>query len=816
MRRGELFRSRNFLFPLFFVTLSAFGADPTVPKVNEGSLPSFTNTQLPSIASCDREDPAAETASSGNGIIDAVTSTAKTVKGSFGQGKEEDDIDGKATIDTVCPDPGKSPPENAKDMACGVFKNDVNFLENKRKEITKSGEAYACQRGVLDALNKELVCFRKQLTAADKFIDSLVQGPGGLNDMLKSGNDQMTKIDQELQDRDAQLKLVGSRINGGEGGNPPGLKAAAASLRALSESLPGKVAAANNLSLNVLKVEAQAAASQMVTCLNTPVTSFRCVKEGSASTLYPAGSVSVMELIACKAAQSTNKVVNGAAVTNRTRETNLYKTRKADFELKAGTDIRLNAELSGETKSYAAAPNYTYNTVDEVVAQIGGKVASLGGAYVTQFNSKVADCRAKVATKIGQDKTSVEDALRNENASAYRALRNSYSDALYAATGKSNKTTMLGMANCETADLSTQAKCFKQLDSMVDCLYTGQSCAGGAGSASSLGMTSGTAPIKDFLGQVAATQNPNRTITVACSGITDCLAQYSSLQTTLTQVIDSGKQSKELFKTNLNQKIQAAATNLASGKDPNTGKDLGMAQTLNKVTSGIEAAKAKIMAALGKLKVKDSFSLDPKEIKSPEIDEKTGLYKPNDLRNLVLQGINPGLPDAGSKGIGDTTTAIQERDKEIEDKQDKLDKYIADLESAKAACVSKASAADCDTKKDIYHASCDVRGPEAEAADSTGDALAKGTPEEKALAARLAKLTKSLGSNSSKVGEQKSVGKSTGSPNICGRLEEDYRTCGKQVSENISKDDPTMGAGKKSGTGKKSGGLGGQGSLGTQ
>lgn len=713
---------RHFLLLSVLVSATTGLTGLTTARAADGEIkggtysePTYSNNSLPAISSC---EAAAKNAGedgfipgTGNAIVDTVTSTANTLNKGFGKGKLSgkgvDDEDGESGVglDTDCEKLYGNLPdlsvEDAEKTSCGVFDKGGNYLADQAALVGKIQQKLACEKGVLGAIRGEIACFKKQIGDAEKFVDNLVTGKGGLNDMLKGATETMTKMDQEIQDRTSQLKLVDERINGGPNQLPPGLASAMAGLAKLTTSLPGTVDAAEKLATNVQTVVQQAETAEIYSCLNESQAGKTCVSASTSNSIYPAGSVSLLQQIQCLSSQSINRVTSSGVVGDRTSERNEYEKAKTALTLTGR--IRAESAMNDKIETYSEVPEYKFDTPAKLNTELRAQISKLRAkdgtqakAFLAAFDARYKSCSTAAASKIAQTKIKVEKAVKSKNAAIYRDIRNQYSTALQAATGKS---IMLNTAQCESGSLADQTTCFQRMNKMVDCLYTGQSCASGAVSGASIGLTDGMDAVKSFLGSVPAKANPNRTLTVACAGISDCLAKYTSLRTGLDTAVGDAKQAKETMKTNVNSKIQNAAMNLASGKDANTGVDLGLGMTVNKVTTSIDAAKAKIIAAMGRLKLSSSLDLSPKKVPGVEVDEKSGLYKMGDLRNLVLGAINPGLPDSNGDGFKDAGDAIKDKEKDLTEEKKSLAKFISALKSKSFSCLSDAKKAVCEHMK---------------------------------------------------------------------------------------------------------------------
>lgn len=710
-----------------FALLPAFGGDGDFKL--DYDAPDYKNTQIPSITSCDPKNPASAYTTSGGSaaadIMNTAVKSALSVKDSL-QGDDdegEDGIDGKATIDTECGEPASIAMESTKDLACKLVTDD--FIEGKKEEVAKATSVMACQRGVLTAMGGEVACLKKQIGEAEKAIDAIVNSPGGLASMLKTGQD-------TFQDRTGQLKTVGERIKG-TGPGSPGLEGAAKLLQDLGASIPVQVDAANTQVTAIREDQArfeslikQVETAQIMKCMNTPVETNLCVKKGSSSKNYPVGAVSPIALYQCLYAQSANKIVGGKVILNEKREKALYESSKAALTYRGDDEIRASADFPSYSDTEAFRKSfrtYDVNTPEQLLASLKSKVSSMsipGKNLGAQVDLDFKRCQAAAAARTVSDRASSSSSIRSSqkamerdiskqkaaNAKAFRELRNQYSSALKAATGKSILPDTQG---CEKASIEEQAKCFDALNSMVDTLYTGKTrTTDSTLGAAALGLTGGANPIRAFLGSVEATNDKTRTIRVDCAGVDDCLTKYTSLESGLKSFVES-------YPTNLNNTLQSTATNIANGNDPRTGQPSMGAANLRAVTDGIAAVKAKLMGALSKMNVDDGLDLDPRKTDAPEKDEKSGLYQQNGLKNLVLMGLSPGLPDASSKGFGETLKAINKRKTEVKDEQAKLATFITELESRKAACVGEVKKA---AKEEVQNV-CDRLDKVLERCDAT-------------------------------------------------------------------------------------------------
>src|SRR5690606_31345406 len=169
----------------------------------------------------------------------------------------------------------------------------------------------ACQRGVLDAINGELSCFKKQITEAQAYMNELINNQGGLASMLNTGTAQMTAIDQEVADREAQLKELTRRLEDSK----TGMGAAKEALDKLSSEIPTQQTAIENTIQKIREDQQrydtlvrQATLGRTLECLKRPAPGYICVKQGSSSSKYPTGNVSPLDYMKCIYAQNANRV----------------------------------------------------------------------------------------------------------------------------------------------------------------------------------------------------------------------------------------------------------------------------------------------------------------------------------------------------------------------------------------------------------------------------------------------------------------------------------------------------------------------------
>ncbi len=709
-------------------------------KTDAYDVPAYTQAKLPSISSCDAkagaDDASTDLPSSGNSYIDAVTSTATKLNKTYGTGKTKDDttssddeeVDGNATLDTDC---DKLKGDGAADklgidgdkLQCGVVNGD-GYVDKMRAKKLASQKYLACKRGVLDALRGEIGCFKKQIADADGYMNEIVNGKGGLAEMLKSGNDDLMQIDQEIQDRQSQYTAANDRIEGGDGGNPPGLKAAKAALTDLSTKLPERVTQVNQQVQNLRSQQArfetlvgQLAMARAMDCMNTPVQGYRCVKDGATSSKYPTGSVSPVDYLKCIYAQSANKVAGGTVVRNATREDSYMKSATAAFTQAAGKAPSATALPDfSDTKAFTASMKvYTVNNPTDLAKLLGPTLrdmeAATGKNMTAQFTADINRCYAAAKKEVATERTDANSPIRASeiamqqsfdttkaaNAKAFRELRDSYGTAVKAATGQSVN---IDISKCEAASLEDQAKCFDALNAMTDALLTGKVVPTASPlTGPALALTNGQDPIHSFAAVLMAKNVTQRTIPVNCSGVDDCLTKYTNLRTQLKQTVDERKAFKETYKTQVNNRLLMTAKDLASKGVTGAGQ-AGVQQsgiTLNSVSADVQKRKNQLATAMSKMGVEAGLDLDPKELKDPAKDDATGLYKPSDLKSLVMAEVSPALPDVNSKGFTDALKSISDRDKEESKLEDGLDTDIAAIESKVAECAKDKKKAALDT-----------------------------------------------------------------------------------------------------------------------
>jgi hypothetical protein len=744
---------RALVTPLFFslslgpVPVAFGGASPTPSSIIATStytVKDYSQSKLPSISSCDAKakdsDTTTDLPSSGNSYIDSVTSTATKLNKAYGSGAKkstddtesnDDDIDGNATLDTDC-EATKDKVASTKlgidadKLACPLPAKPT--LDELLEKKDASQKYLACKRGVLDALKGEIGCFKKQIADANGYMNEVVNGPGGLAEILNQGNNDLQSIDQEIQDRQSQYSSANERIEGGEGGNPPGLKQAKQALTELTTKLPSRVTQVNQQVQNLRSQQArfetlvsQLSMARAMECMNTPMQGYRCVKDGTTSTKYPSGSVSPVDYLKCIYAQSANKVAGGTMVRNAPREDAYMKQATAAFAQAAGkAPSATTLPDFSDSKAFSATMKvYTVNNPADLLKLLSPTLKDMQGAtgknMTAQFQADINRCYSTAQKEVATERTDANspikasevamqqsfDTTKAANAGAFRELRDSYATAIKAATGQSVN---IDTSKCETASLEDQAKCFDALNSMSDALLTGKvnpTSSSLTGPAQAL--TNGQEPIHKFAAVLMAKNVTNRTIPVACSGVDECLTKYTGLRTQLKQTVDERKAFKETYKTQVNNKLMTTAKDLASKGVTGAGaagiQTSGI--TLNSVAAGVEKRKTQLATAMSKLGVDAGLDLDPKEIKEPGKDDATGLFKPSDLKSLVMAEVTPQLPDMNSKGFTDALKSIGERDKEVEKLEDALDTDMAAYQSKAAECAATKKKASCDKATEV-------------------------------------------------------------------------------------------------------------------
>ena len=794
------------------------------------TVPNYTQAKLPAISTCDpksRDSSSLSTGdlpATGNTYLDAVTSTATMLTKKYGKSNddgtedEDEDIDGNATLDTDCDkDKGTGAEKlgiDADKLQCGQVRNE-DWVAGKLKKAEDSKKYLACKRGVLDALRGEIGCFKKQIADAEGYMNELVNGQGGLAGMLNQANEQLTQIDQEVQDRQAQFDEANQRIEGGEGGNPPGLRQAKDAVTKLSTDLPKRLTQVNQQVENLRNQQArfntlvnQLSMGRAMDCMNTPVQGYRCVKDGTSSTKYPTGSVSPLDYLKCIYAQSANKVVGGSVVKNTKREDALMKQATAAFTNAAAKAPNATSlpDFSDQKAFAASMKVYTVNNPTDLGKLLAPTLrdmeAATGKNMTSQFWADINRCYAQAQKEVAKERTDSNSQIkasetamkqsfettRSTNASAFRELRDSYMTAVKAATGQSLN---IDTSKCENASLEDQAKCFDALNAMTDSLLTGKVTSPSSSlTGPALALTNGQEPIHGFAGVLMAKNNTQRTIPVQCGGIDDCLTKYTNLRTQLKQTVDERKQFKTNFQNNVNSRLLMTAKDLASkgvAGGGAAGVQPGMV-TLNSVAAGIAQRKAQLETAMSKFGVEAGLDLDPKEVKEPGKDEGTGLYKPSDLKNLVLAEIDPGLPDNNSKGFTDATKAIGDRDKELTKLQDAIDTDYQAIQSKIAECEKDTKKLGCDKKTNLYDKCLegDATYQMCKNMGAIGSFLAGGggTKDQKEMQTSVAGMMAKCSPSSSNCGvEYKSM--------------QEY--CDDSTNANLTKDDQGTG-GKKTGT----------------
>lgn len=814
----------------------SLGAGPAASEIKTDAytVPEYAQTKLPSITSCDakaKDDGISDMASTGNAYLDSITSTALKVNKAYGKKSDEEedtddegDVDGNATLETDCE---KLKVDGASDklgvdaekMQCGVV-NKEGYRDEMEKRMVDSKKYLACKRGVLDALRGELGCFKKQIAEAEAYMNEVVNGPGGMSEMLKSGNDDIQKIDQEVQDRQAQYQSAVERIEGGEGGNPPGLRQAKDALNTLTKALPKRVVQVNqavetlrNQQARFETLVSQLSMGRAMECMNTPTQGYRCVKEGTSSANHPEwnGSVSPFTYLKCLHAQSANKLVGGKVIKNASREASYLKA--SDDAIKIASSKAPSATALpdfSDAKAFASTMKmYTANSPAELGKLLAPTLrdmeVSTGKNMTSQFWSDMNRCYTAAKKEVAKERTESNSPIkasetamkqsfettRAENASAFRDLRDTYTQAVKAATGQSLN---VDTSRCETASLEDQAKCFDALNSMTDALLTGKvppTATTLTGPAQSL--TNGQEPIHGFSSALAAKNVPARTIQVKCSGVDDCLTQYTNLRTQLKSAVEERKAFQTTYKTQINTKLLNTAKDLASKGLTGVGQAgiVGGGITLNQVAANVEKRKNQLATALSRLGVKEGLDLDAKEIKEPAKGE-DGLFKPADLKNLVLAEIEPGLPDTKSKGFTKTTDAITERDEALDKLQDGLEKDFNAIDAKVAECAKDKKKVDCDAKKTVMELSCKEDTKEATLYDAWKDILL--ALPEKDRAAKMTELTKAVGQKDDNANNAKD-----GDETNCGRDKKSYLGCINGTTDNEDKGDDGTGGKKNSG-----------------
>lgn len=703
------------------------------------TLPAYTQQQLPVLTSCDpkKQDSGDDLSAvaTGNSYLDALNSTAGKLNKTYGKSGSkaktpasgDDAVDESVTIDTDCDAANRARDPQGKDklgvdkdgLQCATAKAQADGLQ---KILASSKEYLACKRGVLGAIKGEIGCFKKQIASADQYENTLVNGPGGLSAMLKQGNDQLTQIDQEVQDRQSQYDAANDRIEGGPGGNPPGLRQAKDKITELSSNLTTQVTQVNqqvqNLRLQQARFETmvnQLVMGRAMDCMNTPVPGYACIKDGTTSAKYASGAVSPLDYVECIYAQSANRAGGNGVVTDSSREDAYLKQAKAAFTLAASkTPSAIALPDTSDPKAFAATMKiYTVNTPSDLLSQLSGTLASMQSAtgknITAQFTADINRCYNNAKTDIANERMQANspiklaqtqlqqsfDTARAANSKSFRAMRDTYAQAVKAATGQSVN---VNTSQCEAASLEDQAKCFDAFNSLSDSLLTGKV----VPTASSLtgpafSLTNGQPPIHGFTSSLPATNNTARTIAVMCAGLDDCLTKYSNLRTQLKQTVTDRKAFKETFKGQINSQLLTTAKQLAAtgfaGAAANGAQSSPM--TLNGMAAAIQAQKTHIGNAMAKLNVEAGLDLDSKEVKEPAKDE-NGLYKPADLKNLIQAEVSPPLPDSNAKGFTDATKSVTDRDSDLAKLEQGLDTDFAAVQAKIASCAAAGKTLACD------------------------------------------------------------------------------------------------------------------------
>jgi len=810
----------------------AFAADEKI-AVDTYTPREFTAAKLPAISSCDAKATSdsitsADMPATGSSYMDAILGTAAKLDKSFGNksstdtedSDDEDDVDGNATLETDCEalkEKGASDKLgiDSEKLQCGVVNAD-GYIEHMKEMANASRKYLACKRGVLDALRGEIGCFKKQIADAEGYMNELVNGQGGLAEMLKAGNDDLQKIDQEVQDRTAQMTAANERIEGGEGGNPPGLRQAKDKITELSQKLPTRVTQVKQQTENLRNQQSrfetmvgQLSMARAMECMNAPTAGYRCVAEGTMSSNHPEwnGAVSPMTYLKCLTAQSANKLVNGKVIKNAKREEALLKTVDAAFtQASAKAPNPTSLPDFSDAKAFAASMKvYTVKTPADLEKLLAPTLQTMEGAtgkaMTAQFRADMNRCYSTAKKEIAAERVDSNSPIkasetamkqsfettRSANATAFREMRDTYLLAVKAATGQSVN---IDTSKCEAASLEDQGTCFDALNSMTDALLTGKvnptQLTGPA-----MALTNGQEPIHGFSSTLAAKNVSARSITVNCSGVDDCLTKYTNYRTQLKAAVDERKAFKETYKGNINNKLLNTAKELASKGTMGAGAAGVQASTitLNAVAANIERRKTQLATALSRLGVKDGLDLDAKEIKTPEKDE-NGLFKPSDLRTLVMSEIVPALPDTSGKGFTKTTDAISERDEALDKLQDAIEKDFNSLEAKKAECTTKLKEKNCQVIKDFQKEFCesdkdsiatsiksweDIKNRWTSEADVETDATKKTAAETKAMNAQkeIDKL------KASKLGEKTAPDPSSTTELTCGTAPAAYAdACG--------------------------------------
>jgi hypothetical protein len=293
------------------------------------------------------------------------------------------------------------------------------------------------------------------------------------------------------------------------------------------------------------------------------------VKEGTTSANHPEwnGSVSPFTHLKCLHAQSANKIAGGKVIKNPAREAAYLKAADDAIKLASSkapsstqlpdvTNIQANKDSMKiySVKTPADLEKLLAPTLRDMEASTGKKISAQFSADMNRCYStaqkEVAKERTEANSQIKSLETSMKQVFektRAENASAFRELRDTYTQAVKAATGQSLN---VDTARCEAAPLEDQAKCFDALNSMTDALLTGKvSPTATRLTGPALALTGGQEPIHGFTSTLAAKNVPARTIPVNCTGVDDCLTKYTNLRTQLKSTVEERKAFKETYKT---------------------------------------------------------------------------------------------------------------------------------------------------------------------------------------------------------------------------------------------------------------------------
>lgn len=720
--------SRNhWVYALAVVGLAGWGAilmTPQSVRADAATVPVATTTGTPPPAAVlQGAAPVAPTGLSCPGSTAASTALKTQLKSLYDLIKSK----GKgSTTATACTQTstGSGCPLNAAvkkdDLSCTVLEKtdgtvDPVLVAAFQSKVACSDYSVKCQQGVLDGVSSQLTCLTN---AAQQLKDYMSKLGAYITGNIGAIKQTVTQYNTAIDDRDAQLKDIQSRLNGNQATGEPGLLKLKDAADAAIQELPAAIQAINdpqNQLIQNIKIMAEQVQQDMTSeakkCFETTTdaVNFKCGDAGSAA---PSAPTTLKDYILCRYRQNQLIDINGNIPKDPDENAKARATKNSAalsavldsiFTGISSTSQVQAAVASGGTGADQAQADSTINVFSaaDVEGRYGKKLEGFNGKGLNihdftmswmgtcfQQASKTIETRkTNASSSIGRLEFSLQDSQR-KSATAMQGFLSHYSTQYnQIMTGLTGINIPMDTSKCAGASQS----CADALNSSQDPSQLLVSCAQSQSAIASCtadmqtnianlvtGVGTQYAMNMTIKGNTAAS-----TVKFQCEGLAGCVTSLQSWNRFAEGDKARLTSEKTSYITNQNQNI---LTQFRSAASQLNAASAALVKTLNDMRTALTG-----IGVSGDIADKRLETDDPEY--ETEKDGSQGLIKnPKSMVKLINGMMEPKLLDLDGGVIGDVNKAIAAGKKDLADKS--ADAITADTVTGKAAqCTTDAKKA---------------------------------------------------------------------------------------------------------------------------